>query len=145
MHHKSWEQDLHSDPQSDLRSQLMIINLGQEQQKGEMGQRRRLRTHVANAAWPPWTWRRRRVMAGSPKAAQLQQGDAFVLASLLRRFTCIQFAAHLPHHSIFRLIRAQLFPSPVQAHFRPASFRTHTTLLLATLDQHLFPLFINSL
>lgn len=139
-------------------SQLMIINRGSKGVK-RGGQKEFAHTcckcSVAalelDAISEPWQ--------DAPKEAHTAATRRRVCLSLskLKCLNCIQFAAHLPHHSIFALI-VQHFPSPSmrnivlpmrsQAHFRRALFAHSAAPLypfLATLDQHLFPLTIYSL
>lgn len=156
---KSWEQDLQSDLRC-LGSWSLTVAARREWREG--GKRRQkefahtcCKCSVAalelDAISEPWQ--------DAPKEPHTAATRRRVCLSLskLKCLNCIQFAAHLPHHSIFALI-VQHFPSPSmrnivlpmrsQAHFRRALFAHSAAPLdsfLATLDQHLFPLTIYSL
>lgn len=127
-------------------SQLMIINRGskRERREGGRGGRRSSHTHVANAAWPPSNLTPSASRGRIPPKRHSCNKETRLSFSLskLECLNCIQFAAHLPHHSIFALI-VQHFPSPSMRnmvccqcdlrHISGAPY-SHTPRLLSTLS-----------
>lgn len=143
---KSWEQDLQSDLRCLSSWSLTVAAREREKRGGKRRQQEFAHTcckcSVAalelDAISEPWQ--------DAPKEAHTAATRRRVCLSLskLKCLNCIQFAAHLPHHSIFALI-VQHFPPPHHPpcatlccqcdlrHISGAPY-SHTPLLLSTLS-----------